>query len=142
MPSQRGNAAYFARVAESLRECPGVIEIHANTQTASVLIMHSGSFQRIVAFAEEKALFTLQENEKFHELLSRRISESLRELDQWLRLSSNGSLDLRSIMVAGLLLLSLAQIARGQIMMPASGLLWYATQLLNIKVSDDNDEDG
>ncbi len=138
IPSQRGDAAYFAQVAERLTECPGVVQVRVNSRTASVLISHQAPFEQIAAFAADEALFALA-GENLHQFLSRYASENLQWLDELLGLSSNGALDLRSTLIISLVGLSLLQIARGQILLPATSLLWYAGHLLDLKVSPSDD---
>jgi hypothetical protein len=138
IPSRRGEAAYFAQVAERLTECPGVVQVRVNSRTASVLISHQAPFDNIAAFAAEEALFALA-GESLHQFLSRYTSENLQWLDELLGLASNGSLDLRSMLIISLVGLSLLQIARGQILLPATSLLWYAGHLLDLKVSPSDD---
>lgn len=138
IPSQRGNAAYFARVAERLTECPGVIQVRVNSRTASVLISHQTPFEEIAAFAVGEALFALA-GESLHQFLSRYASENLQWLEEVLSFTSNGALDLRGMVILILAGLSLVQIARGQILLPAASLLWYAGHLLELKVNPFDD---
>jgi hypothetical protein len=123
LPAQRGRPACFAELVERLQACPGVQRVVANPDTASLLLEHHVPFADIVVFARQQELFDLEP--------SSAISAGVTTYRDWLsrQLQAGRHLNVRSLVVSGLVALSLVQIARGQILAPASTLLWYAWHL-------------
>jgi hypothetical protein len=133
LPENRGDRDLFDRLAERLEAHAGVSEVDANGRTGSLLIHHSVPIAQILRFAETNDLFTLGRKLKWRDTLANQTRAQLRTLDERLAHLSEGSLDLRSLMILAFLGLTLIQALRGQILPPASTLLWYAAQLLGIK---------
>jgi hypothetical protein len=59
VPSRRGDARYFARVAEHLQGQADIITVTTRAVTGSVLILHRSAPETIAAFAREQGLFDL-----------------------------------------------------------------------------------
>jgi len=80
-------------------------------------------FADIAVFARQQALFDLEP--------SSAASPGAATYRGWLsrQLQAGSQLNMRPLLVSGLIGLSLVQIARGQILAPASTLLWYAWHL-------------
>jgi len=130
IPSECGNTNYFDRVCRDLAECPGIGRIEINSRTGSLLILHTESIARIATFARDRDLFILQDkNTPRHTTLSH-AAQKLAQLDAAITRFSLGDLDMRSLMFIILLMVSVLQVFRGQILAPASTLLWYALDLL------------
>lgn len=139
IPEKRSDQSFFEALAERLKECTGVTEVNVNGRTGSLLIRHSVALAEIIAFAEENDLFTLGSRLKWRDNLAHQTRAHLRALDKRITRLSEGSLDLRSLLILTLLGLTLTQVLRGQVLPPASTLLWYAARLLGIK-SELNDD--
>ncbi len=100
----------------------------------SLLIQHTVPFAQIVTFAGEHELFTLPaEIAASDTTVLQQAFANLARIDAQIVSFSAGDLDLRSTMLVALLVMSLIQIARGQILAPASTLLWYALELLSAR---------
>lgn len=130
VPTERGNADYFDRVGRSLAECPGISRIEVDSRTGSLLLLHSASIARITAFAEDRRLFIVEEHGAPWQTPLNQAAKQWAELDQAIARFSLGALDMRSLVFMILLLASALQIFRGQILAPASTLLWYVLELL------------
>lgn len=130
IPTERGNVDYFNRIGHDLAECPGIVRIEVNSRTGSLLILHTEPIARIASFARDHQLFILQGNSESHHTLLNQATKNLVELDTAISRFSLGDLDVRSLAFVILLLVSALQIFRGQILAPASTLLWYALELL------------
>jgi hypothetical protein len=61
--------------------------------------------------------------------------DALGAADRGLRDASGGSADLRAIVFLVLVSLAIAQLLRGQVMAPATALLWYAFDILRVPPS-------
>lgn len=123
LAAPRGRSVYFAELIERLQTCPGVQRVVANPDTASLLLEHSVPFADIALFARQQSLFDLEP--------SAAASSEAATYRSWLsrQLQAGSQLNMRLLLVSGLVVLSLIQIARGQILAPASTLLWYAWHL-------------
>ncbi len=141
-PDHRGDQGLLDRLAEQLEAHGGVNQVDASGRTGSLLIRHSVSLGEIIAFAEQNALFTLGGELKWRNTLASRTQAHLRTLDERITRSSEGNLDLRSLLIMAFLGLTLTQLIRGQILPPASTLLWYAAQLLGIKGDPNHEGNG
>lgn len=136
IPSERGNTNYFDRVCRDLAECPGIGRIEVNSRTGSLLILHTEPITRIAGFACDHQLFILQDNGASHYTPLNQAAKKFVELDTAIARFSLGDLDVRSLVFVILLMVSALQIFRGQILAPASTLLWYGLELLlNAKAS-------
>jgi hypothetical protein len=130
VPTERGNADYFDRVGRGLAECPGISRIEVNSRTGSLLLLHTESIARITTFARDRQLFIVEDDgAPWHTPLNQ-AAKQWAELDQAITRFSLGALDTRSLVFMILLLTSALQIFRGQILAPASTLLWYVLELL------------
>jgi hypothetical protein len=139
LPNNRGDQALFERLVEGLESHAGVDEVTANSRTGSLLICHSAPLAAILSFAERGDLFTVGDELKWRDTLANRTRAHLGVLDERIARLSEGRLDLRSLLILTFLGLTLTQVLRGQILPPASTLLWYAAQLLGIKGDRSNE---
>lgn len=130
IPTERGNADYFGQVGRHLAMCPGIGRIEVNTRTGSLLILHTESIDRIADFARDHQLFFVQANSGPHHTPLSQAAKKLAQLDAAITRSSLGDLDMRSVVFIILLMVSMLQIFRGQILGPASTLLWQVLELL------------
>jgi len=139
IPQKKGDEDYFDRIAKLFANFPGITQLQLNPAAASVLICHDGTeaqFGNIAEFAQAKGLFSIAEQpeeETFsipHLPIATLTSTGLNRLDESLMDFSQGRLDNRSLFVLTLTGLAIHQLTRGNIMAPASSLLWYAIELL------------
>ena len=138
IPQKRGDFGYFDRIAELFADCPGITQLQLNPPAASILICHviGADFLNIVEFAQTNGLFTIIEQpveETFtipYLPIPTLTSKGLNRVDESLIDFSKGRLDGRSLLFLTLIGLAVRQVTQGNIMGPASTLLWYAFSLL------------
>ncbi|MGZ4998324.1 MAG: HMA2 domain-containing protein [Methylobacter sp.] len=138
IPQKKGDAGYFDRIAELFADFPGITQLQLNPTAASVLICHDGTeaqFGNISEFAQRNGLFSI--TERLEETFSSPplpiavlTATGLNRFDESLMDLSQGRIDSRSLFMLTLTGLAIHQITRGNIMAPASSLLWYAIELL------------
>lgn len=128
IPRCRGDVAFFETLADVLSAMEEVEAVEANPRTGGVLIRHDElDFETLANALEGHA----ELNEAY--VAPSRFSEAvegLNELDDWINRKSDGGSTLTSVLFLVLVTLGLAQIARGQILAPATSLLWYALDLV------------
>jgi hypothetical protein len=133
VPSERGNADYFDRVGRDLAEFPGINRIKVSSRTGSLLLLydeHNEPISRITAFARDRQLFIVEDCRSPWRSPLEQAAEQWSQLDNAITRFSLGALDTRSLVFMILLIASALQIFRGQILAPASTLLWYVLELL------------
>lgn len=141
IPQKRGDINYFNRLEELFSDFLGINELKLNPSTASIVISHESDvpFQDIVEFAKTKNLFNLVEEAEDHdEVVPNLYIKALtltgfNRFDKALLDYSKGRLDARSFVFLTLIGLAIHQAARGNVLAPASTLLMYAIQLLNVE---------
>jgi hypothetical protein len=131
IPEKKGEAAFFAKVANAVMEMPNMTSIQVNHVTASILCLHDDvSVQKISDYANEHRLFTIDTGGHEPVPVWQQASSGVATLDQTLKHISSGRIDLRSTLFVGVTALAIRQAYQGQILGPAATLLWYAMQLL------------
>jgi hypothetical protein len=137
IPEMRRNEAYFVNVEKSLRECKGVAGVETNALTASVLVYHASSLDAIKEFAEGRNLFLIEAepapekvNSLSKALLSGRVAEGLKSLDQRIVTITGGKLDGKEAAFSGLLLAAAYQMLKGNLFPAGGTLLWYALNVM------------
>jgi hypothetical protein len=130
IPAHKGDAAFFARVERDLATCAGVAYAEANPLTASILLHFSGELASLAAFTTANRLFTLEPVQAPVGTALDVVADRVDQLERFVRHRSNGALDLDTLMVVGLVGASIVQIARGQVLGPASTLLANAAGIL------------
>jgi len=129
--TQRGNSTYFRDAIASLTDNPAVEGVEANPRTGSMLIKYSGPLENILASAEEEMLFSLVGIEPEEvAVLDRLFEDHLAPLADIPAALSAGEFDFGSLAFLGLVIMSMVQIARGNVAVPAITSLWYATNVL------------
>jgi hypothetical protein len=107
IPEMRGDAEWFEGVRRGLAAYPGITRVKANPAGASLLVEgHDLAVRRIGSVAESQGWF--------------RLEPEAPPVERGRRLDA---------LVPVLVLLALVQAMRGQIMVPALNLLWYAARL-------------
>jgi hypothetical protein len=126
VPERRGDAAYFADVQRALAGLEGVERCDVNPVTGSLIIEHSAPLAALVEHAAQAGVFRLAQLDPESVPGRVRALLNLRRLDQEVSRASNGEVDLATLTAAGLLTMAAVQLVRGQILAPATTLLWYA----------------
>lgn len=137
IPQKKGDLGYFDRIAELFADYPGITQLQLNPPAASILICHGAEthFVNIAEFAQDNGLFMITEQPE--EIISiprmpiaTLTSTGLKSFDESLMDFTRGRVDSRSFFVLALTGLAIHQITKGNLMAPASSLLWYAIELL------------
>lgn len=118
--SRRGQPGYFAAVSEWLESCPHVRHHEIQPVTGGILLHNNAAFDadEFAASARDAGMFDLSP------LPPRQVADVADPLADLLHSRHVGHA------VLGLLLaMSVVQISRGQIMAPATSMLWYAFDL-------------
>jgi hypothetical protein len=132
IPEKRGDTAYFTRLAEQLPHCPGVARVDGKAHTGSLLVLHASATRAadIDAYAERLGLFSLTDRPATPRRTLRQCANAgVDALDRGLLAASGGVVDLGSAILLMLLVLAARQAARGQVLVPAFSLLWFALEV-------------
>ncbi len=132
VPDRRGEPRYFTRLSECLSHCAGVARLQVNPRTGSLLLEHTVPLAQIAAFAQTHQLFTLAPPDSLQQEITQSTQAGLRWLNRQFAQASEGLLNVRVVLILGLAGLIFIQVARGQILMPATNLLWFLVQLLDL----------
>ncbi len=132
VPDRRGEPGYFNRLSERLSQCAGVVRVETNARTGSLLLEHTIPLAAIAAFAQSQQLFTLGPPEPLQRDITQSTQAGLRWLNRQFAQASEGLLNVRVALIIGLAGLIIIQVARGQILMPATNLLWFLAQVLDL----------
>jgi hypothetical protein len=134
LPQRRKDPAYLEALAAAATELPGIVAAQANPVTGSLLLLYeegeadsfADALDRLVDAHDIVLGFGAPPLPPVRPALER----GLAGIDSYLVHLSQQSTDLRSLGVLLLLALSLVQLGRGQVLAPATSLLWYALDLL------------
>lgn len=133
IPAQRGQPAYFDRLVSELARLPGLERIEANPVTATVLIVPAPDPAQLARRAAEAGLFALAGAASTPGApLAQTVARSFAEFNDQLRRTTGGVLDLPSVGLLAFVSAALLQLQRGQVLGPASTLLWSAVGLLRM----------
>lgn len=127
--ARRGDRAWFSQAAGEVSTWAGVTRVEANPVTASLLVLFGEGFS--LAGLERAAgaggLFVIEAAAPVPARV--RAGDGLQELDARVRELTAGAVDVRSLVLVGLIGLAALQFLRGQVLGPASTLLWQAFDL-------------
>lgn len=128
---RKNDTGIVEAVADMLAALPGVARAEPRPVSRSVVIRHPG----LTADEFNTALHGLPLDLCAAPEPSARpaltpLSDNLGNADAWLSETSGGRLDVRTVLVVAMLSLAFSQAVRGNIMAPATSLLWYAMDLL------------
>jgi hypothetical protein len=131
--ARKGEYGYFNELATRLEGLDGVTGVTTNPLTGSVLILcdTKATPDAIVAAAQSAGLFKLHKRMAGTPLALADPQAVVAAMDRRLRHATQDEVSLRSAMFILLLGLGLSQMFRGQVMAPATSLLWYAFTILN-----------
>lgn len=137
---QRGDEPFFHRLRERLSQHPDIQEVRASPRTGGVLVLHRLPLQELLEYAEAEGLFqvTTSRQRASAAALARR---NIRGVERRLLEASRGEIDSHALMMLALAGLTVTQVARGQLLAPASSYLWYLFQMLDIGGSADGNGD-
>jgi hypothetical protein len=128
---KRRDATYFRRLANELAGLKGVTTVRANPDLGSVLITHDfgANWEPIQRFVREEGLLEIS-LPCYAPSLGEATSAGLRVLDRRLRHATGGTLDARSALFVTFFALTVQQILRGEVLAPATTLLFQALSVL------------
>lgn len=126
------DAGGLRRLATALVRCQGTQTATAGRRTGTLLVLHRGTLAEWRRQAEQQGLLRFATAEPHHELIGALLQREIEITDRGVRGVSGGALDLRSLTVVALLLFALVQGLRGQLLGPASSLLWYALRVAGV----------
>lgn len=135
IPSQKGNAAYFASLKERFSSFPGIQKIEVNPLTGSVLILHQIDlkqidFKMISDYTEQSGLFRFEQLNHSAGSVSQRVVETFQDVDRKVEKFTGGEVDLPTLSFVGLLGIGLWGMARGKTAAPAWHVaFWYALNI-------------
>lgn len=135
IPSQKGNAAYFASLKERFSSFPGVQKIEVNPLTGSVLVLHTIDlnkidFKMISEYTEQSGLFLFEQSNHSAGTVSQKVVETFQDANRKVEKFTGGEVDLPTLSVVGLLGVGLLGMARGRTAAPAWHVaFWYALNI-------------
>lgn len=131
LPGCKGDLDYFTTADRALRACAGVTTVETNPLTGSILVIHTTDRTQLIEFAEKTHLFTLNAPARVARSAMAEASRNIDRLDVHLQRISGGAFALDEALFTALVGLSLLQVARGQLISPASTLLTNAALILS-----------
>ena len=126
--SKRREEAFFARIAERLRQLEGINQVEVNAATGSVLVHHQLPLEDLTRRARQDSLFHVDNAPA--ERLSDGARRQFAMLDGGISRLTEGRLDLEDLALLLLIIVGLRQLAAGQFAVPAVSAFWYAAALL------------
>ncbi len=132
VPSKKGDASFLAFVKDHFLSLEGVEKVETNAITGSILLIHTLDSGKIAEYAEGHHLFRIEGLKTHHKqtFVSRKISDTFRDLNRKVTVSTKGFANIPDLAVLTLLGLSVFQINRGNFMAPAwYAALWYALNI-------------
>lgn len=131
IPERRGDRFFFAAAQEHLGTLEGVSALCATPATGSILVQH-GPDLRLTELEEQArrtGLFALAGVAPREPPLAEQLARRFAALDAAVRRSTGGAEDGASLLLLGLLVAALVQLARGNVAVPALTATWYALHL-------------
>lgn len=136
IPSKKGDQLYFEQLVERLADLESIDTIKVRALTGSLVISYSGDIRKTLQKRGiEEGWFVLKNSTAEARETIDKSSFSLpyavyENVNNELRVMSQGLVDLPHLAFITLLLLAVRQLLRGQIAAPAVSLLWSAIQLV------------
>lgn len=132
IPARRGNEAFFAALRGALQDHARVAAVAVNPLTASALLLHEGvPPEELAHLGESTGLFDLVGGMPPGWTLPGRAAAALGDTDRMIAGLTRGGADVPGLLLVLLLIGAAAQLARGQVLAPATTFLWYAYDLLS-----------
>jgi hypothetical protein len=131
IPTRRHDSGFFGRLVEQLSDLRGVVQVTADPVTAGVLIrLDPTDAADPVETIERSGLLRLVEMAPTLSPALNGVRRIVERIDQSLADATRGAGDLRTLTVLLLLILAVRQTTRGQLLAPATSLLWFAYELM------------
>ena len=130
IPEYRKDDAALARLSQQLEQEEGIASVSRDALTASLLIRHRLDGEELKAVLTDNLGIDLQPapvSKVRHSLAP--VNAAIETVNQGLRRTSSGSTDLQALIFIFLVAAAVRQLLRGQVMVPAVSLLWYAFEL-------------
>jgi hypothetical protein len=127
-PGLRGQPESLNVLAELIAEMPGVRRVSNNPATGSVLILHEPErcAELAAQLVEQEALQKTAEP-----AIGQQLAERLGVTGRHVESLIGARFDLRGAAALLLLGVAIAQVARGNVLVPATTAAWYALELLS-----------
>jgi len=141
IPSRKGDASYFNSLKEHLSGYREIEEVQVNPMTGSLLLLHRFDIATIKQLGATNNLFLLRSEKRSRATLNQKVLNSFGHLNQSIKVSTGGELDIPSVAFLGLVGAGLYEIIMGNLIVPAwYTAFWYASSvLLTAKSSQGND---
>lgn len=135
IPARRRNTEYFTALEKDLITVEGIERVIANPVTASLLLVHNVSLERLSEYAAERQLFSLIHIPPKQVTLHDSLTNNFNTWDKKIRDYTQGAADIGSLAFLGLIGAGVYQISKGNFTAPAwYTAFWYA---LNIFLKTD-----
>lgn len=131
LAGQKINTADLAAIAELIATLPGVAAAEPRAPTGSIVIQHPGLATGQLNASLQQLPFNWgpqPESDARPALMP--LTGSMDSADEWLHDTTGGRVDMHTAIIIVMLSLALSQAIRGNIMAPATSLVWYALDLL------------
>lgn len=130
LPEEKGNKPLFSEIEKKLPKCEEVDRIQTNSTTGSVLVLYVGDLSNVIHCAKKSLLFKVEPALEGHKKWTVDILDKLDKADKEIIQSSNGDLNLLSIVALGLFGAGVYQLSRRMAFPAASSLFTDAFHLL------------
>lgn len=141
VPSQRGNAAFFAAVKKQLAAFKDFQRLETNPGTGSILLVDKDlDIPGLAAYAKKQRLFALQNQQVPTVHVAQKVMDPIERVNGWIQRSTHGDLDLSATLFLSLLTFGMIEIVRGNLKTPPwYTAFWYAFGILTKSVIDHGD---
>lgn len=130
VPALRRDDQALAGLANAVEAVAGVIAVTPNPLTATLLVRHTAADdEALLSELGRRTGLALESADAFTDTLAE-VARSFQARRAALRQRTGIDLDPRTLAFYVLLGIGLVQLARGNVMVPATTALWYATSLL------------
>ena len=127
IPSKKGDYRYFDLAEQTFKGCEPIHEISSNPATGGMLIQFSGAAEAILAFAQNKQLFTVVQDIEPTTDFHQGVKASFNSIDRQVKGWTQGSINLGGLAFVALMGAGIFQIARGNLTaIPWYSAFWYA----------------
>lgn len=130
IPSKRKDAVYFERLRKGLERQPGIRGVTVNPTTGTGLVLHDVAIETLRDLGRDNQLFELAADLLEKTTVGRSLAEGIDRANEKLARATAGKVDLPSLAFFGLVGAAITQVARGEVLAPASTLLSDAMRLL------------
>lgn len=129
LPEHRNEPDFFNNLAAQIEQLEGVEIVRIDALTTSILIEHRMHADDLRASLAADVGLELSPHPRSTRYSLAPVTATLSAINKRLRNASDGSTDLQAILFVVVVAMAIRQIIKGQIMVPAISLLWYAFEL-------------